>query len=662
MPLSYSTYTGDGSTTSFAITFDYLSETVVVGASPAGILVYLDEVKQTSGYSLVGNNIVFSSAPGASVAINIVRSTPRGKSDRLVDYEDSTTLTSALLDTSALQLLYIAQEAFEQSSFGGGATPTYLPYSATLASWDAESQKISRVATPAAGTDAANKAYVDDGFLPFSTSADTYDASRSSANKKIDGVEDPQGNQQAATKKYVDDVATWGIAGVPQSFKFTADGATNTFTLTDAPYADAAMLVVGLDGVLQLPGDDYTTTGGATNSTLNFVSYTPASGQVINVLNIGKARFLDSAAFGDDTVATNMIQESAVTTAKLADTGVTSAKLADSAVTTAKLADNSITTLKLVDSQVIASKIGTDAVVERTIADNSVDFARLKDTGFMGVINNNSTAQFLRVQPTTADLTAGVLTASDITDFNSSVTVQPISAFGPATGTVNMDSNFLTNLPDPTAAQHAATKAYVDSALQSSMKGTLLTDVTLASSSGTFTVEGWFDDSKYLYYEVYCYNFRVDDPYAFVGLRAKNLAGNYENGASGYAFGGSGFSGGGNLTTSRNAVLTPNLLNSTTTGLGYANFVLTLPDNNSLVASYKSIQSRGASRSTSSVGNSSTNADSTGRWDIANFVTGTTNVISGLRFLCIDSIGDTSTSGSLRAGARVLVYGYEGLS
>ena len=115
MPLSYSTYTGDASTTNFAITFDYLPETVVVSATPAGILVYLDDVKQTSGYSLVGTDIVFGAAPGSGVDIRIVRSTPRGKGDRLVDYEDSTTLTSALLDTSALQLLFIAQEAFEQS-------------------------------------------------------------------------------------------------------------------------------------------------------------------------------------------------------------------------------------------------------------------------------------------------------------------------------------------------------------------------------------------------------------------------------------------------------------------------------------------------------------------------------------------------------------------
>lgn len=658
MPLSYSTYTGDASTTSFAITFDYLPETVVVSATPAGILVYLDDVKQTSGYSLVGTNIVFGAAPGSGVDIRIVRSTPRGKGDRLVDYEDSTTLTSALLDTSALQLLYISQEAFEQSSSGGGATPTYLPYSNTLAAWDAESQKVSRVATPVAGTDAVNKTYADDGFLPYDTSAGTYDAARSGANKKIDGVEDPQGNQQAATKKYVDDIAQFGVAGVPQSFKFTANGSTNSFTLTDAAYAEAEMLVVGLDGVLQLPADDYTVTGGASNSTLNFVSYTPTSGQVINVLNFGRARFIDSALLEDNSIATAMIQDSAVTTAKIADTAVTTAKLADTGVTTAKLADANVTTAKIADANVTTAKLATDAVTEAKIADDSVDFARLKDTDFLAAANAGATAQVLRVNNGSADLSLGTLAAADITDFNSTVTANPISALGAATGTVNMDSNFLTNVPDPTADQHAATKAYVDANTQSAMKGTLVTDITLGSAAGTFDVEGWFDDSKYLYYEVHCIGFRISDNGGAVGIRTKNTGGSYPNGSANYQVSGQGIS---DSTNARNGLVTPTLSNSTSSGNGYASFVLRLPDNSSAVPSHKTIQSVGSSKAVDT-GTFNTFGADTKSWNFSTFAVHSTGTIEGLRFVCIDSLNDTSASGQIRAGARVLVYGYEGLS
>ena len=657
MPLSYSTYTGDASTTNFAITFDYLPETVVVSATPAGILVYLDDVKQTSGYSLVGTDIVFGAAPGSGVDIRIVRSTPRGKGDRLVDYEDSTTLTSALLDTSALQLLFIAQEAFEQSTSGGGATPLYLPYSTTLGAWDAESQKVSRVAAPVAGTDAVNKTYADDGFLPYDTSAGTYDAARSGANKKIDGVEDPQGNQQAATKKYVDDIAQFGVAGVPQSFKFTANGSTNSFTLAGLPFAEAEMLVVGLDGVLQLPVDDFTVTGGAVNSELVF-DVNPLNGQVINVLNFGKARFIDSALLEDDSIATAMIQDLAVTTAKIADTAVTTAKLADTGVTTAKLADANVTTAKIADANVTTAKLATDAVTEAKIADDSVDFARLKDTDFLAAANAGATAQVLRVNDGSADLSLGTLASTDITDFNLAVTSRAISDFAPATSDVSMGNAKLTNLGEPTADQHAATKAYVDVNTQSAMRGTLITDTTLGSAAGTFTVEGWFDDSKYLYYEVYCYGFRVTDSGAAVGIRTKNSGGSYPNGTGNYQYFGQGIA---DTSSARNGLVTPTLSNTTSSGNGYASFVLRLPDNNSSVPSHKTIQSIGSSKAVDTSSFNTFGAD-TKSWNFSNFAVHSTGTIEGLRFVCIDSPNDTSASGQIRAGARVLVYGYEGLS
>ena len=71
--------------------------------------------------------------------------------------------------------------------------------------------------------------------------------------------------------------------------------------------------------------------------------------------------------------------------------------------------------------------------------------------------------------------------------------------------------------------------------------------------------------------------------------------------------------------------------------------------------------SRGASYST--IGGSNAIAgDGTSVWDIVNFVEHTTGPISGLEFRCIDAINNADPSGNIRAGARVLVYGYEGLS
>ena len=120
MANSYVTYTGNASTTQFSITFNYIASTVVVSASPAGILVYVDSTLQTSGYTIntTTNVVDFASAPGTNVAIKILRSTPKLKTGRLVDFQDGSILTEADLDTSALQLLYISQESFEQSNVG----------------------------------------------------------------------------------------------------------------------------------------------------------------------------------------------------------------------------------------------------------------------------------------------------------------------------------------------------------------------------------------------------------------------------------------------------------------------------------------------------------------------------------------------------------------
>ena len=221
-----------------------------------------------------------------------------------------------------------------------------------------------------------------------------------------------------------------------------------------------------------------------------------------------------------------------------------------------------------------------------------------------------------------------------------------------------MDSNFLTNVPDPTADQHAATKAYVDANTQSAMKGTLVTDITLGSAAGTFDVEGWFDDSKYLYYEVHCIGFRISDNGGAVGIRTKNTGGSYPNGSANYQVSGQGIS---DSTNARNGLVTPTLSNSTSSGNGYASFVLRLPDNSSAVPSHKTIQSVGSSKAVDT-GTFNTFGADTKSWNFSTFAVHSTGTIEGLRFVCIDSLNDTSASGQIRAGARVLVYGYEGLS
>ncbi len=107
--LSRNTYTGDGSTTDYTVSFPYLETTHVK--------VYLDEVLKviTTDYTWVNSTTVrFVSAPALDVAISIQRDT--SSSTRLVDYVSGSSLNESDLDTDSLQAFYLSQEALDRNT------------------------------------------------------------------------------------------------------------------------------------------------------------------------------------------------------------------------------------------------------------------------------------------------------------------------------------------------------------------------------------------------------------------------------------------------------------------------------------------------------------------------------------------------------------------
>jgi hypothetical protein len=237
----------------------------------------------------------------------------------------------------------------------------------------------------------------------------------------------------------------------------------------------------------------------------------------IDDLSITTAKVVDSA------VTAAKIASDAVTTAKILDANVTTAKIADSAITSAKIADGTIVAGDIADGAVTSAKILDGTIVAGDLADGAVTSAKILD----GTIVNadiNATAAIAKTKLdlggtiTSADLVDGTIVASDIadgtitaakmvtdpyaranhtgtqlaatvSDFDTQVRTSTLNQMAAPTASLSMNTQKITNVVDPTSAQDASTKAYVDAqvnALVDGAPGTLntLNEIATAISAG----------------------------------------------------------------------------------------------------------------------------------------------------------------------------------
>ena len=148
MPTSYGfvTYTGNGSTTAYSISFSYIDST--------HIKAYLNGVA-TTAFSIAGSTLTFDTAPTNGVTIRIERETPL--TSRLVDFQDGSVLTEADLDMSANQNFYAVQEMSDDQSNNMQLD--------TDDKYNANSKVIKSVANPVNDNDAVNKTYLENTWL-----------------------------------------------------------------------------------------------------------------------------------------------------------------------------------------------------------------------------------------------------------------------------------------------------------------------------------------------------------------------------------------------------------------------------------------------------------------------------------------------------------------
>ena len=144
--LAQVTYTGDGSTTQYSITFPFIDST--------HIKAFIDGT-QTTAFTISSSTLTFTSAPANSSVVRIERQTPNDT--RLVDFTDGSVLTESDLDKSADQNFYIAQEITDDSASKIGI--------GTDDKIDAQNKIIKNVANPVNNQDAVTKYYLENTWL-----------------------------------------------------------------------------------------------------------------------------------------------------------------------------------------------------------------------------------------------------------------------------------------------------------------------------------------------------------------------------------------------------------------------------------------------------------------------------------------------------------------
>tara|TARA_Y100000593_G_scaffold20153_2_gene40460 strand:+ start:1071 stop:2438 length:1368 start_codon:yes stop_codon:yes gene_type:complete len=146
MANSYVEFTGNGSTTTYAIPFGFISSSHVT-ATVNGV---------ATAITISSGNAVFGSAPASSSKIRISRNS--SQTTRLVDYTQPSTLTEEDLDTDSLQAFYISQEAVDTASDS-------IQRDLADLQWTAASKRIKNVTNPTADQDAVTKHYLENTFL-----------------------------------------------------------------------------------------------------------------------------------------------------------------------------------------------------------------------------------------------------------------------------------------------------------------------------------------------------------------------------------------------------------------------------------------------------------------------------------------------------------------
>ena len=219
MALSYVSYTANGSTNQFDITFPYIES--------SHIKVYVNNVEDTSFTFITTTRIQTSSTPTNGQVVKIDRDTPT--SARIVDFQDGSVLTESDLDKSANQNFFIATETVDEVADKLGKANDGI--------YDAGSTRIKNVANPTSDQDAVTRHYLENTWLSTSDKANlTTVAGQSTEIGRLGTADAVADMNTLGTADVVADMNTLGTADVVADLNTlaTADVVSDMNTLATA--------------------------------------------------------------------------------------------------------------------------------------------------------------------------------------------------------------------------------------------------------------------------------------------------------------------------------------------------------------------------------------------------------------------------------------------
>ena len=179
MAYSYIEYTADGSTTTFAVPFEYIAQ--------ADVKVFIDGVEDTSRTFTSPSTVLTSTTASGGALVRIERTTDLNS--RAVDFAAGSVLTEEDLDNSNIQVYFASQEAID--------TAESAMILGTDGKWNGQSRVIKDITDPTNAQDAVTKNYLENTWLTLSDKAQLNALNLTNLNRvytSIDNVDDVAGS------------------------------------------------------------------------------------------------------------------------------------------------------------------------------------------------------------------------------------------------------------------------------------------------------------------------------------------------------------------------------------------------------------------------------------------------------------------------------------